>query len=79
MIRIRRVARTRLLSRIYELELRPGEDRKCECVTLRRGPAVNILKPILGLGDAWSFIHEADRQWSVGNRAWAVEFEERGR
>jgi hypothetical protein len=36
----------------------------------------SILEPILGVGDAWSFVHEADRQWKGSNRGWAVEVEE---
>jgi hypothetical protein len=35
----------------------------------------SILEPLLGVGDAWSFVHEADRQWKSGNGGWAVEFE----
>jgi len=37
-----------------------------------------VLEPLLGVGDAWSFVEEADRQWEAGNRDWAVEFEEIG-
>jgi hypothetical protein len=36
----------------------------------------SILEPILGVGDAWSFVHEADRRWKGSNRGWAVEVEE---
>jgi hypothetical protein len=38
---------------------------------------MSCLEPIFGVGDSWSFVHEADRQWQAGNRDWAVEFEER--
>jgi hypothetical protein len=58
------------LARAYELELQR------ERLVLRRGAAVRRLREILGLGDAWSLINEADRQWRAGNRGWAVELEE---
>jgi len=35
-----------------------------------------LLEPVVGVGDAWSFVHQADRQWKSGDRGWAVEFEE---
>lgn len=45
-------------------------------IGLREAPKAT-LEPILGVGDAWSFVNEADRLWSQGERGWAVEFEER--
>ncbi len=81
MIRIRRVKSAIPLVRMYELEIRRqgGDPNKIEQLVVRRGLAVRRLEGMLGIGDAWSFIHEADRQWGTGNRAWAVEFEETGR
>lgn len=66
------------LVRRYELELPgpPGDLRVTERVIARRGAAVRRLEKIVGIGDAWSFINEADRQWSAGNPGWAVEFDE---
>jgi hypothetical protein len=74
-IRIRRV-RTRVpLSRLYEVELsQRGSPNRALHVT--RSPT-SLLEATLGIGDAWSFVDEADRQWDAGNRGWAVEFEER--
>lgn len=34
-----------------------------------------MLEPDLGVGDAWSFIDAADREWSDGNLGWGVDFE----
>lgn len=75
MIRIRRVPAKRLFSRLYEIELAPhGWPETAQRQDTRTPKAV--LEPILGVGDAWSFVQEADRQWAAGNRGWAVEFEE---
>jgi hypothetical protein len=77
MIRIRRVETSLPLSRKYELELSTSEGgpQPAERVIARRGAAVRQLERIIGVGDAWSFINEADRQWAAGNRSWAVEFD----
>jgi hypothetical protein len=37
---------------------------------------VGLLQPVLGIGDAWSFVDAADDAWQRGERGWAVEFEE---
>jgi hypothetical protein len=75
MIRIRRVASRIPFSRVYEVEVAPhGWPETAQRQTTRAPNAV--LEPILGVGDSWSFVHEADRQWAAGNRGWAVEFEE---
>jgi hypothetical protein len=77
-IKIRRVPTSLPLVRRYDLELPggPGDLGGAERLTARRGEAVRRLEKIVGVGDAWSFINEADRQWSAGNRSWAVEFDE---
>jgi hypothetical protein len=73
-IRIRRVP-ARPFSRLYEIELAPhGWPETAQRQTTRTPKAV--LERMLGVGDAWSFVQEADRQWAAGNRGWAVEFEE---
>jgi hypothetical protein len=75
-IRIRRINNSRIpLLRKYEIELAPHgwPDMARRHIT---GAPNKILEPLLGIGDSWSFIHEADRQWERGNRDWAVEFEE---
>jgi hypothetical protein len=66
------------LVRKYELELSGSKEgsHPTRRVMLRRGTAVRQLERIIGVGDAWSFINEADRQWAAGNRSWAVEFDE---
>ena len=78
MIRIRRAHSALPLVRTYEIELvgAGGESAHTERVIARRGGAVRRLEKIIGVGDAWSFINEADRQWAAGNRGWAVEFDE---
>lgn len=77
MIRVRRVESSLPFARKYELELeRRGEAANRAIV--RRGAAVRRLETIVGVGDAWSFLDEADRQWKAGNRGWAVELEEAG-
>jgi hypothetical protein len=75
MIRIRRVPSKIPFSRAYEVELSPHGWPEGIRRHVTRSPN-SILEPILGVGDAWSFVHEADRQWAAGNRGWAVEFEE---
>lgn len=75
MIRIRRVPTRVPFSRVYEVEIAPhGWPETAKCHRTKTPNAV--LEPILGVGDAWSFVQEADRQWDAGNRGWAVEFEE---
>jgi hypothetical protein len=80
MIRVRRVPSSTPLVKRYELQFRSiGQDGEiADDLTLRRGMAVRRLERVIGVGDAWSFLHEADRQWAAGNRGWAVEFEEGG-
>lgn len=67
MIRLRRIPTRIPFSRLYEVEV--DGDRR-----VTRAP-LEVLEPRLGVGDAWSFIVEADRQWSRGSHEWAVEFE----
>ena len=62
-------------SRLYEIELAAhGRGQSGGRYVTRTSKA--MLEPILGVGDAWSFVDEADRQWDAGGRGWAVEFEE---
>ena len=75
MIRIRRVTSKLPFSRRYEVELAPHgwpENAQRQMTSTPKA----VLEPLLGVGDAWSFVEEADRQWAAGNRGWAVEFEE---
>jgi hypothetical protein len=75
-IRLRRL-RTRFpWRRLYELEYQPLGDPDSGWLAVTRSPLYSLL-PCLGIGDAWSFVHEADRQLRDGNTDWAVEFEER--
>ena len=80
MIRVRRAAAAVPWVRRYELQLLPkgSATTGAERLTLGRGASVRRLEVVVGVGDAWSFIGEADRQWEAGNRGWAVEFEESG-
>lgn len=75
MIRIRRIKSKIPFLRLYEIELAlhgwPENTKR----HVTRSPN-SVLEPILGVGDAWSFVDEADRQWSAGQLGWAVEFEE---
>lgn len=75
MIRVRRVKSSVPFSRKYEIELSPHgwPDMAQRHIT---GVPNSILESLLGLGDAWSFVREADRQWKKGNQGWAVEFVE---
>lgn len=81
MIRIRRTATRIRLARRYELELQLSTEPKSEWsrLTMGRGGIVRRLEPILGVGDAWSFVTAADEAWGRGDIGWAVEFEERGK
>jgi hypothetical protein len=77
MIRIRRVP-SKIpfypFSRLYEVEVAPRGRPEAAQRRVTRAP-VAFLEPILGVGDAWSFVDEADRKWAAGNRGWAVEYE----
>ena len=75
MIRIRRVPQRLPIGRLYEVELQPAGEPQPQLKRTTRSP-VALIEPVLGVGDAWSFIDEADRQWAAGHRGWAVEFEE---
>lgn len=75
MIRIRRLRSKIPLSRLYEIELAPSGRSEAAERHVTRIPKA-LLEPILGVGDAWSFIQESDRQWVAGNHGWAVEFDE---
>ena len=76
MIRIRRAPQRLPIGRLYEVELQPAGEPERHSRRTTRSP-VSLIEPILGVGDAWSFVTEADRQWDAGYRGWAVEFEER--
>ena len=67
-IRVRRVESRLPWVRTYEIEL------GATTTAVRRGTAVRRLERALGIGDAWAFIHAADRAWDVGDRSWAVEY-----
>jgi hypothetical protein len=72
-IRIRRVPALLPVGHVYEVEVAPhGMPRNYKNT---RTPNW-LLEPILGRGDAWDFVREADRQWEAGNTDWAVEFQE---
>jgi hypothetical protein len=74
-IRIRRIKTRIPFSRVCEIELaRHGWADLAECHATR-APS-SLLEPLLGVGDSWSLVREADRQWKAGNRGWAVESEE---
>lgn len=75
MIRIRRVPSRLPFTRRYEVEVAP-RDWPANARRQVTGTPRAVLEPLLGVGDAWSFVEEADRQWDAGNRDWAVEFEE---
>lgn len=81
MIRIRRVASGIPFSsripffRLYEVELIPNSRTGKARRFMTRSP-ISVLEPLLGIGDAWSFVNEANRQWDVGNRGWAVEYKQ---
>jgi hypothetical protein len=74
-IRIRRRSSKIPFTRSYEVELSSPDSQEVPTRHLTKTP-VRLLEPLLGVGDSWSFVEEADRQWSEGNRGWAVEFEE---
>ncbi len=75
MIRIRHIPPKVPFWRLYEVELSPHgwPDGTRRHVT--RSPN-SLLERILGFGDAWAFVHEADSQWANGKRGKAVEYEE---
>lgn len=75
MIRIKRVPSRIPFSRLYEVQIAPHGRPETATTHVTRAPNA-VLAPILGVGDAWSFVKEADREWSAGSRGWAVEFEE---
>jgi hypothetical protein len=75
-IRVRRVRGRWPFGRVYEVEYTPKADPTHGWHRVTRSPNSD-LEPILGVGDAWSFVNEADRVWSDGERGWAVEFDER--
>lgn len=77
MIRVRRVARV-LLSRQYQIEYEPRDSSQAawNLESISRGRAAQTLLPMVGIGDAWAFVHAADSVWSSGDTGWAVEFEE---
>lgn len=69
------------LARRYELELQLKTEPESEWSlrTMGRGDVVRVLEPILGVGDAWSFVNAADEAWRRSEAGWAVEFHERGK
>lgn len=75
MIRVRRVRQVVPIGRRYEVEYQPRDAPYSGWRHVTRAP-VGLLEPIMGIGDAWSFVIEADRQWDRGSTGWAVEFEE---
>jgi hypothetical protein len=75
MIRIRRTRSRLPFSRVYKIELSPRGMADLTRHYITRSPN-SVLEPLLGVGDAWSFVGEADRQWKDGNSGWAVECEE---
>ena len=78
MIRVKRAASRLPLIRRYTVEFALSADSEPhERRTLGRSAAVKRLERVLGVGDAWSFIHAADDAWNLEPSDWAVEFEER--
>lgn len=75
MIRIRRVKSRIPFLRSYEIELSPHGWPDLTERHITWNPTA-VLEPLLGIGDAWTFVHEADRHWGNGKCGWAVEFEE---
>lgn len=65
LIRIRRVASRIPFTRLYEVETTPHGWREFARQQVTRAPNA-VLEPILGGGDAWSFVKEADRQRATG-------------
>jgi len=59
MIRIRRIKSHLPFSRTYEIELSPHGWPDMAQRHITRVPN-SILEPVLGVGDAWSFVREAD-------------------
>jgi len=75
MIRIRRIRSRFPWRRQYDIEFQPRSLPTPLWRQATRTP-IRVLEPLLGVGDPGSFVDEADRQWRLGNRGWAVEFEE---
>jgi hypothetical protein len=63
------------IGRKYEVQYEPRLDGREGWRRTTRAP-VGVLQPLLGTGDAWSFVKAADAAWDKGERGWAVEFEE---
>jgi hypothetical protein len=75
MIRIRRVSTHVPFSQLYEIELSSrGVGGTILDSWVTRGPAGD-LTPHVGVGSAWALVREVNRQWELGERGWAVEFE----
>ena len=73
MIRVRRVSDSWSWLREYQIQLTSKNDQETEGeFRLRRGPAVDKLRLLVGLGDGWSIIQECDRKWNTGSRDWVV-------
>jgi hypothetical protein len=72
-IRLKRSAGRVPFARAYVLEI-SEEGQAAERARVRRVGAVRRLEKLVGVGDAWAFVNEADRVWAHGDRAaWAVE------
>lgn len=73
MIRVRRVRSRLALVRLYEVQIDGRGDRID--ARLRRREAHRALERVLGVGDAWAFITQADKDRDAAARdAWAVEY-----
>jgi hypothetical protein len=72
-IRIRRVPALLPVGHVYEVDMvlhgRPRSHKRTRTPNW-------LLEPVLGRGDTWDFVREADRQWEAGNTGWAVDFDE---
>lgn len=75
MIRIRRVPSRFPWRREFEVEFQPRSFSEPLWRQVTRTPVL-VLEPLVGIGDAWPLVDEANRQWRLGNRGWAVEIEE---
>lgn len=75
-IRVRRIASRAPLVRRYEIQLLSASTNGALISNvLRRGFAVRFLESEFGLGDAWTFVSEADKVWLSGERGWAVDLD----
>lgn len=71
MIQIRRLPSKCFRRRQYEVQFIPDPHNQPEWTRITSSP-VTLLDAHLGVGDAWSVIHAADRAWNGGVGEWIV-------